>query len=81
MPLEETLKALITETDMFYSYTLLQAAVFKNSFTMTEYLIKFVLNKYYYGVLRTSSKDPNLKGLAKEKVREWIHFQHKNLDG
>ena len=48
---------------------------------MTEYLIKFVLNKYYYGVLRTSSKDPNLKGLAKEKVREWIHFQHKNLDG
>lgn len=48
------------------------------SFTMTEYLIKFVLNKYYHGVLRKSSGDPALKEHAREKVREWINYRSVN---
>ena len=39
------------------------------SFTMTEYLIKFLLNKYYYGVLRKSSKDSALMDQARERAK------------
>lgn len=64
LPLSETLTLITSETNPF-SYTLLQQAINMNSFTMTEYLIKFMLNKYYYGVLRKSSGDPSMKDLAK----------------
>jgi hypothetical protein len=58
----------------------LQAAVSIKSLTITEYLIKFLLTKYYHGVFRKSTGEHQMKVLAKEKVKDWINYWDKRYE-